>query len=399
MLAACFVLGSLYLMGSGAIQSAYNLIENSGTPVTRRQTLNFTSGVTCVDDSMNLSTDCSSSGGGGSAGGLVTYNGGAPNSAGTLYIPVGGSTAANATEGAVQIPLAASGTASSLYVSTFAAPGSGNSYTFTLRVAGASTSITCEISGASATSCNDTTHTATVTAGQLVDISVVTVGTAGGAAMGESMLLPAGSGGGSSITFAPPYLYNGTNYFVAATGYKATKPPSSVTFINGVTPGISMAGTNGDYIYGDATSTEYFQEVTCTTSIEAEYTSEALGGSTNVAGLWVWDSTNDKLWVLEYGASGSTSAQLLQGMVSWSYNGTGSPGSPSLIFSITSQGNNPVRHYKMAVSGGTLTSSLSQDGGGSYVTLNTQTGLGTISECGTVVLAPGIIDIYSLLAN
>lgn len=44
------LLAPFFVFGSGAIQSAYNLIQNSGTPLTRRQTLNFTgSGVSCAD--------------------------------------------------------------------------------------------------------------------------------------------------------------------------------------------------------------------------------------------------------------------------------------------------------------------------------------------------------------
>lgn len=52
---------ALLLWGSGAIQSAYNTIDSSGTPLTKRQTLNFLgTGVTCVDSAPN--TNCTING-------------------------------------------------------------------------------------------------------------------------------------------------------------------------------------------------------------------------------------------------------------------------------------------------------------------------------------------------
>ena len=49
------------LTGGGA--SFYQTVQTNGTPLTQRPVLNFTTGMTCVDDSGNTSTDCSSSGG------------------------------------------------------------------------------------------------------------------------------------------------------------------------------------------------------------------------------------------------------------------------------------------------------------------------------------------------
>lgn len=45
------------LIGSGIAVSAYNLIENGGSGVTRRSTLNFVNGG-CVDNAGTLATDC-----------------------------------------------------------------------------------------------------------------------------------------------------------------------------------------------------------------------------------------------------------------------------------------------------------------------------------------------------
>jgi hypothetical protein len=57
--AGCFLIliaGSA-LIGSGVAPAAYNLIENSGTPLTRRSTLNFVNGG-CADNSGASRTDC-----------------------------------------------------------------------------------------------------------------------------------------------------------------------------------------------------------------------------------------------------------------------------------------------------------------------------------------------------
>ena len=71
------------------------------------------------------------------------------------------------------------GTFRNLYASVNIAPGTGQTFTVTLRVNGASPASgpTCTISAA-ATTCNDLTHTATITAGQPYDLLFVTSTTA-----------------------------------------------------------------------------------------------------------------------------------------------------------------------------------------------------------------------------
>lgn len=50
-------------IASSIVQSAYNLIEQSGSALTMRQTLNFTgSGISCSDNLINGRTDCTVSG-------------------------------------------------------------------------------------------------------------------------------------------------------------------------------------------------------------------------------------------------------------------------------------------------------------------------------------------------
>jgi len=85
----------------------------------------------------------------------------------------------SATENLIYWTAPRSGTFRNLYINVTNSPGAGQSYVFTLRVNGADTSVTCTISD-SATSCNDTTHTAAITAGQTYSIKSVSSATATG---------------------------------------------------------------------------------------------------------------------------------------------------------------------------------------------------------------------------
>ncbi len=60
------------------------------------------------------------------------------------------------------------------------APGMGNSIVFTWRQNAAGTALTCTISGAVATSCNDSTHSFLVSQGDLLTIQLVTTGVIAG---------------------------------------------------------------------------------------------------------------------------------------------------------------------------------------------------------------------------
>lgn len=65
------------------------------------------------------------------------------------------------------------GTVTDLYVRASSAPGSGQSFAATAYVGGSASDITATISGGSATTASDTTHTASVSAGELVSVQLV----------------------------------------------------------------------------------------------------------------------------------------------------------------------------------------------------------------------------------
>ncbi len=116
----------------------------------------------------------------GSGGGIVGYSAAALSLSGTLFFPYVGGGLPSGTEANVDSPAPVAATVSNFYVDVSAAPGLGNSLTFTWRRNSSDTSITCTISGASATSCNDTTHSVNVVANDTLTIKLVTSGVIAG---------------------------------------------------------------------------------------------------------------------------------------------------------------------------------------------------------------------------
>lgn len=112
--------------------------------------------------------------GGGAAWGstrqILALNSGAATvtSSTTIFLVVTG--AASESTALALAPIG--GTFKNLYIFTNNAPGAAHTYTITLRVNGSDTSITCTITDP-ATTCNDTTHSAAITAGQSYSIKAV----------------------------------------------------------------------------------------------------------------------------------------------------------------------------------------------------------------------------------
>jgi hypothetical protein len=128
---------------------------------------------------------------GGTNGYLLYDNNGVVGERVPVMQTIGGNTSGNLTanstqyfsntissfESLIRQVVAAGGTFTKFYVSLQAAPGAGQSYTFTLRVNGSDTDVTCTIAD-SATSASDLTHTAAITAGQSWSLKSVSSTTA-----------------------------------------------------------------------------------------------------------------------------------------------------------------------------------------------------------------------------
>jgi hypothetical protein len=107
---------------SGITQQAYNLVENSGSALTMRSTLNFTgSGVSCVDNSGSARTDCTVTGGSGSSTLTIANAASTGTTANTLTKLTGAPstaviTATTDSGGAIGITTAGAGTSGSATV-------------------------------------------------------------------------------------------------------------------------------------------------------------------------------------------------------------------------------------------------------------------------------------------
>lgn len=156
-----------------------------GTNGTAGQVLSDSGVATCPTLPAGAPTVChqlawiAAGGGGSGGGGVLGYSATAltlPTAGTTFLAPIGGALAST-TEANVTANAPAAAAISNMYVTLSAAPGTGNTIAFTFRDAGSSTAVTCTISGASATSCQDATHSFTPVVGDALAVQVVTTGT------------------------------------------------------------------------------------------------------------------------------------------------------------------------------------------------------------------------------
>ena len=195
-----------------------------------------------------------------------------------------------------------------------------------------------------------------------------------------------GACGGGGGTPAPPYLQIGSTLYLPQDGmYAVTKPPSSPVWINSVAPGTIINGTNGDILYAQSgTSTFYWEIESGTASVESVFQClpTASTGSTGACGVYLYDVTNSLLYTeIEVGAGSSAPSVQID---SYSYTGSGNPSSGVNIATLASAFNGwaSFAHMKIVKSGSSLLFQISPNGGGNFLTIYTQTGVGTISAGG-----------------
>jgi hypothetical protein len=102
---------------------------------------------------------------------MMGTSGGTTFSSANLRYGIFGGSGISSTEANVQQVLPVAASASNLYVRISAQPGSGNSYTFTLRKNSADTSLSCSISG-TATVCSNSSGAVSFSAGDLISIEI-----------------------------------------------------------------------------------------------------------------------------------------------------------------------------------------------------------------------------------
>lgn len=102
---------------------------------------------------------------------FLTYRAAGIGAGATDYLPLGGGNLAT-TESIEQAPIPAAITFTKMYAYVDVAPGVGKNIVITLRKAGSNQTITCTISGTN-TQANDTAHSATFAAGDLISVQAV----------------------------------------------------------------------------------------------------------------------------------------------------------------------------------------------------------------------------------
>jgi hypothetical protein len=189
----------------------------------------------------NISNPPSGGSGSGGAGGQWSVAS-AAYTIGTYYLPPGGGLPASATEANVQGRVGVAGTISNFTAQLPAAPGSGNTVTFTWRDGGVDQAVTCSISGTSATSCADTTHSFAVALADLIDIKMVVAGGSVTTSMVLTWGLPgvAGPAGAAGTSVTPSVESPGVN--CATGGVKFVVGASTTYACNGAVGSTGSAG-------------------------------------------------------------------------------------------------------------------------------------------------------------
>ena len=233
---------------------------------------------------LNLGDAGAPCGGSSGGGGIITYSSSADTFLGTQFLPPGGGAPASSTESDVQVASPAAATVSNLHVEISSALGVGVTAVFTWRDAGSSTTSTCSISGNSAKSCSDTTHSFNAAAGDLLDMQVVTTGTPaavnvlftsafGTSGVGVTLVsasAPLISSGGTTPNISATYQGNGTKV-QASTG--STTTDDCVKFdANGNTVDAGAAcGSGGSFVLVEEHTASSSAELDFTTCISSSY--------------------------------------------------------------------------------------------------------------------------------
>jgi hypothetical protein len=210
-----------------------------------------------------------------------------------------------------------------------------------------------------------------------------------------------GSGGGSTVVAAPPYIEIG-GVFYDQDFFAVTKPPSSPSWVNSLAPGTITAGTNGDLILTDSGSSNYFLTQSGSASVDAVFRYHAYGAQSYI-GVWLYDSTNSFIYSFIQANSNSAGTYSIPGLAlyKWTYSGSGNPTFSTATYysALTALGIGGNLHLKIAKSGSSINFQLSQNGGANYETIATFGSIGTISN-GGVVFSPKSgtmsIDLISL---
>lgn len=209
----------------------------------------------------------------GAGGGVVGYSGSAVSLTSTIYFPIVGGLAPSGTESAVDSPSPSGATLANFYAQLSQAVGVGNSVAFTWRKNGVNQSLTCTISGSGSDSCNDTSHSFTVSQGDTVTIQAVPSGIIG-VTPNVIMITQFGTTGSNGT------VNNGTANQMAyyAAGGTAVSGTSNLTSVgNSIVVNSSASFTQGIYFGTNTVTSNY-----TATSTDTVIFCDASGGARTV---------------------------------------------------------------------------------------------------------------------
>jgi hypothetical protein len=212
------------------------------------------------------------------------------------------------------------------------------------------------------------------------------------------------AGGGGSVVALAPYISIGGTLYVPQTLYPATLPPASPTWINAVPPTAVISAPNGNLVLSQTVAFTCFLEVTAAVSVEAVARVLSQDDSDDNYfdhfGVWLWDSTNSLIYSFCTQQGNGYPSQLILNV--FNYSGSGNPTFNEGLDQWFGLLGDPL-HFKLIVSGGVLSCEISLDGGQTYTTMFTASGIGTISKGGISVSNLGdpgntVVNLLSLKA-
>lgn len=312
--------------------------------------------------------------------------------------PVGGALTST-TESVVQLKAPVASTISGLQVTLGASLGTGTTLAVTLRDGGVSQSLTCT-TASGGTTCTDTTHTVNVALGDNLSFLLVATGTVT-SGLPQVEIGYASETSGTSVAALPPYEQIGSTLYIPADNMSQATLPSlgSYTALSGLTAPAVTTQTNGNVTIGTGAQ-GWLADPSHIISIESVFRCyQAVNNSSFVNGLFVWDSTNSKIYELVCSGGASPSAYISLSVFILTYSGSGTPTFSSNPLNVQYQG--ATVHAKESISGTTLSYGVSFDGGISFVSMGTQT-VGTISKIGYALSNTsntGSLNVFSAVVN
>lgn len=206
--------------------------------------------------------------------------------------------------------------------------------------------------------------------------------------------------GAAPITAAAPYLQIGSTYYIPADSMFAATPPNGLsgwsagTIQTGTVTNLANQSTTYEVPGGTLAMLQAPSPATNTIEVSGTWANEpGTNGNYGSGGIYVYDSTNQKVYVLELQYDTTYDAIAVRS-ATWKYSG---PGNNASFYANNTAIGSPLGgrfHFKASVAGTSLTFFYSTDGGASFIPLPSVT-VGTIGGMG-IFAQYGILNLFSV---